>query len=258
MILHHSISGKGTAIVLIHGFCESSFIWDSFLPVLSETYQVITIDLPGFGKSPQPYEYPSITNYADDIHETLAQLKIGKHIMIGHSLGGYVSLAYAKKYAENLLGLGLFHSTAFADNDAKKQTRTKSIGFIQDHGAETFIRNMFGGLFSPHKKAGLKPEIEAFIEKCCETQASSIIKTQLAMRDREDSLEVLKALSCPILFIVGKDDQSVPLEKSMEQCSIPKNSVVHIYENVAHMGMIEEKAATLKALENFVSYCKKN
>lgn len=255
MQLHYTDQGTGTALVLIHGFCESSFIWDDFVTTLAKKYRVITLDLPGFGKSSQPYEQPSLLNYADDVSETLMHLGIDKPVMIGHSLGGYVALAYGKKYGENLLGLGLFHSTAFADPESKKLTRTKSIDFIKTHGAETFIRNMFGNLFSSAKKTVLKPEIEAFIMHCCETQASSIMKTQLAMRDREESINVITNLEVPILFIVGKDDQSVTLDKSMEQAAIPKNAVVHVLANVAHMGMIEEPVKTLKAVSNFMEYC---
>jgi len=256
MILHSTQKGTGTALVLLHGFCESSFIWDDFVMALSPVYQVITLDLPGFGKSaPFPHETANLAEYAEDVHETLQSLGIQKCVMIGHSLGGYVALAYARKYADTLLGLGLFHSTAFADDEVKKNTRTKSIDFIQTHGAAVFVQNMFGNLFAASSKKKLQKEIASFIKKCAKTSPESIIKTQLAMRDRADSTAILAKLSVPVLFIVGKEDQSVPLEKSLAQCHIPKESIVHILEEVAHMGMIEAKYQTVKAVANFMAYC---
>ncbi|MGB0521879.1 MAG: alpha/beta fold hydrolase, partial [Flammeovirgaceae bacterium] len=198
---------------------------------------------------------PTLLDYAADLHETLEELGIRKHTLIGHSLGGYVALAYAQNHADCLAGLGLFHSTAFADPEPKKETRTKSIDFIKQYGAATFIQNMFGGLFSPSKKEALKAEIASFIKRCCKTEAESIMKTQLAMRDRDEGISVINTLEVPILFIVGKDDQSVSLAQSMEQASMPKDAVVHILEDVAHMGMIEAPQQTLKAVEGFLRYC---
>lgn len=255
MRLHYTDQGQGQTLVLIHGFCESSFIWDTIVEALSANYRIIALDLPGFGESAQPYAQPSVVNYADDVEETLLHLGVNQHTLIGHSLGGYVALAYAKKYASKLQGLGLFHSTAFADPEAKKVTRTKSIDFIKQHGAETFVKNMFGGLFSPSKKALLKPQIEEFISRCALTPAESIMKTQLAMRDREASIDVLESLAVPVLFIVGKDDQSVSLAKSMEQVSIPKDAVVHILADVGHMGMIEATDQSIQAIAGFLAYC---
>lgn len=121
--MHYKVSGTGTPIVLIHGFCENSSIWKDLEKVLSDNYQVISVDLPGFGQSPLDNSDLTLDNVATILHDFLKQLKISSCFMIGHSLGGYITLSFAKKYSDMLLGFGLFHSTTFADSEEKRVIR---------------------------------------------------------------------------------------------------------------------------------------
>ncbi|MFL5728399.1 MAG: alpha/beta fold hydrolase, partial [Cytophagaceae bacterium] len=130
-MLHYTESGRGKTIVLVHGFCESQEIWKKTQAALSAHYRVICPDLPGFGKSPLKVKDISIAYYAEMIKELLAFLNVEKCCMIGHSLGGYITLAFAEKYSAMLSSFGLFHSTAFADSPEKKENRNKTIQFIQ-------------------------------------------------------------------------------------------------------------------------------
>lgn len=243
--------GKGTPLVLVHGFCESKDVWADFSSELSSKFRVITPDLPGFGDSKLDVSDTSMIYYADKLYHFLKQLGIEKSILIGHSLGGYVTLSFAEKYEEMLLGIGLFHSTAFEDTQEKKDNRDRTIKFVEKHGVEAFASTAVTPLFYPPKREELKTEIELMTRIAAGSSREGLIAATKAMRDRIDRTEVLKKVKCPVLFIVGKEDQSVTLEKSREQCYLPQHSVVHFLADTAHMGMFERKKDTLKIVESF-------
>src|SRR3954464_4403577 len=131
--------GEGKPIVLLHGFCGSSAYWSDALPDLSEHYRVIAPDLPGHGDSKTTLENYSIADIADILKELLDQLNIGLVAMFGHSLGGYITLAFAEKYSDSLTGFSLVHSTAYPDSDEAKKGRTANIEKVNNEGINTLI-----------------------------------------------------------------------------------------------------------------------
>ena len=124
--VHYEIIGEGLPLIFLHGFNENSAVWDLIIPALAKQYQCVVIDLPGFGKSPLPANL-SIKYMANAVHRVIEEINIAKPIVIGHSMGGYVSLELAAHYPDLLSGVGLFHSTAIADTDEKKDNRLKTI-----------------------------------------------------------------------------------------------------------------------------------
>src|SRR6185312_1299783 len=204
--------GQGTPLVLVHGFCESKGVWKDFSSALSSKFRVITPDLPGFGDSKLDATDISIGYYADKLYFFLKQLGVEKCILIGHSLGGYVTLAFAENYEHMLLGMGLFHSTAFEDTQEKKDNRDRTIKFVEKHGVEAFASTAVTPLFFPPKREALKAEIEMMTRIAAGSSKEGLIAATKAMRDRKDRTDVLKKVKCPVLFVVGKEDQSVTLE----------------------------------------------
>jgi len=257
-LLSYTDKGRGLPVVFLHGFCEQKEIWKYFRQHLHKRYRVICVDLPGFGESPLlGVENPSIAHYADALHYTLTFAGVKRCVMIGHSLGGYVALAYAKKYKKQLRGLGLFHSTALADSDEKKAARDKTVAFVEEYGVEKFVSSLFPGLFSKRSHELYAEEIGLQIQAAAATPAQAVVATALAMRDRPDSRAVVRALAVPVLYVVGKEDAAVPLAQSLEQLPDAKDAHIQILEHVAHMGMIEAKDKTLLTVKNFLRYCKK-
>lgn len=255
MAISFSEKGSGYPLVLLHGFCETSDIWAGFVDTLAKHYRVITPDLPGFGNSPLPEGNFSIDDVAQMLYQWLQGLDIDKAVIIGHSLGGYVTLAFADKYPEALKGIGLFHSTAFADNDEKKASRNKTIDFVEDKGVDVFARSFVPQLFFIKNRAALKEDVEKVVDTAAKTTEASLIGYTIAMRDRPDRTDVLKSLTVPVLIVAGDKDTSVPIEAIYEQELMPKKAVVHIFDNVGHMGMFESKEHSLRAVQDFVAYC---
>ena len=240
--------GQGKPIILLHGFPMNQTVWDGFVPLLSNTYKVITVDLPGFGKSPLlPLPF-TIDQIADSLLQWLLLEKISGATLIGHSLGGYVALAMVEKQPELFSGLGLFHSTALADSAEKKESRLKVIDFIDKNGVLAFTSNFIPPLFADQNHKGINKVREIAVQSVHDT----VIGYTLAMHSRPDRISVLKKLKIPILFLAGEVDAGIPVEyilKQAEQCESPD---VHILKKVAHMGMFENPEACANIIGSFV------
>jgi pimeloyl-ACP methyl ester carboxylesterase len=255
MALAYKITGTGDTILLVHGFCESKEMWKTFVEQLAKKYRVITLDLPGFGESRMNFKQPSMSDLARSIAETLNLHKVQQFIFIGHSLGGYIGLEFASQNPHKLKGLGLFHSSAFADTEEKKANRTKSIEFIREHGSEQYVKNLFGDLFAESNKAKLAETIEDLTEKAKKIEPEYIARTLVAMRERIDYTNTLSDLACPVLLIAGEEDSAVPLDFSKKQSALPQKPSSHVLPNVGHMGMFEAPEETLKMIEDFAELC---
>jgi pimeloyl-ACP methyl ester carboxylesterase len=172
---------------------------------------------------------------------------------IGHSMGGYVALAFAEKYPEFLKAVGLFHSTAFADTEEKKETRRKGISFIQQHGGPEFLKTTIPNLYAPVTKE-VRPElIEQQLAGVNNFSGEALVRYYEAMMQRPDRTEVLRNSKVPVLFIMGRFDTAVPLEDMLKQCHLPKVSYIHILERSGHNGMIEEGPESNKNLSDFIT-----
>ena len=245
--------GKGEPIVFLHGFCEDLSVWEDFTSVFKKN-KIVGIDLPGFGQS-DTLENPSVDTFADSVKAVLDFLEIKKCTLIGHSMGGYVSLTFAKKYESRLNGLGIFHSHPFADSEEKKAGRLKGIEFIKKNGHYHYIKQLFPNLFPPSFVSSNNFLINQLIHQASSFQAKGIIGGLELMMNRPDQTDVLKNINCPVLFIVGKKDDVVPQQGSIEQTAMPAISHIHLLENVGHMGMFEAKEEVQKIIKNFVDFC---
>ncbi len=248
-ICYHT-AGSGTAVMLIHGFAEDSSIWKKQVDFLQNSFRLILPDLPGCGHSDAINNpNPGLEEFAAIIKIILENEEIHACTMIGHSLGGYITLAFAEKYPGMLNAFGLFHSTAYADDEAKRVSRAKSIEFITRNGSEAFLRTSIPGLFSDQGNAA---NINTLIEKGALIKPATLIQYYHGMLGRPDRSDILTNSRVPVLFIIGKYDMAVPFRHSLEQCHMPKKSHIHILRNSAHMGMLEEPGRSNEILANFL------
>ncbi len=240
--------GKGKPVILVHGFGEDGSIWNELIKDLKNDFYLIIPDIPGSGKSEMLDGDISIEDYADVIKAILKEEKSALYCMIGHSMGGYITLAFAEKYPDLLNGFGLFHSSALADDEEKKQTRRKAIEFIKTNGAKVFLKTSIPNLFADKMHQDV---IERLIEEGKNFTPEALIQYYNAMLNRPDRSMVLKSFDKPILFIIGEKDNAIPLQASLQQCHLPAISHVHILA-VGHMGMIEEQKKCSGILLSFL------
>lgn len=243
--------GKGQSVVLIHGFCETHEIWQEISESLAVHYKVFCIDLPGFGKSPLPATPFSISDISKLALNWIKDDDIGRPVIIGHSLGGYVALEMARQQPDCAAGLGLFHSTAQADSPEKKENRNKVVDFVSRNGAKPFLDSFVPSLF--YKKD--HPSVNKIREICNGTSKESIINYALAMRDRIDYQFVMDDFTVPILFICGDKDNFIPVEVSKRQAEKCTDPHFYVLNETGHMGMIEKPENAAKAIKRFLQIC---
>ena len=254
--IFYSEAGKGVPVVFLHGYCETSMIWKEFKDYLSRRNRVITIDMPGFGKSPRLNYAFSLQDIAAEIKEVLDEKRVTSFVMIGHSLGGYVALAFAREFPFALKGLGLFHSSVFEDTPDKKENRTKLIEFIKSNGVKPFIKTFVPSLFYEKNRKNFEETIEELSNAAEKTSPEMVMEYARAMRDRVSSVDFIKRFRKPVMFIIGEKDQSLPLKKSLEQAVMPANSHMLRLKDAGHMGMYENTADTLKFVQKFIAFCR--
>ncbi len=249
--ISYQVSGKGRPVLFVHGFGEEANVWDGLKEHLQDRYRIIIPDLPGSGESERIPDM-SIDGMAEPLHDIIHAEGLHNCTLIGHSMGGYITLAFAEKYWNHLDAFGLFHSTSYADNEEKKATRRKGIAFILEHGAFEFLKAATPNLFSPQTKTENTALVEKQIAGLSRLTPESLVAYSEAMIGRPDRTEILRQTRVPVLFIIGKSDMAVSPEDSLKQSHLPEISYIHLLSLSGHMGMLEEPAACNRILDEFL------
>lgn len=251
--LHIADSGKGEkCVVLLHGYLESMYVWDDFLPLLTPSVRVITVDIPGHGISAVQGEVHTMEYVADVLHDMLDVLGLDKVTMVGHSMGGYVTLAFCAKYAERLDGLVLLSSSPFPDTELKRENRRREIALVKAGKKDALARVAPETGFAPHNRKRLKDYIDDLIECVHVTEDEGIVALLGGMIQRVDQNAMLAACGVRQLFILGKHDAYIPVEAAEEFIALNPQAEVVWLEDSGHMGFIEEPTACAQALLDFV------
>lgn len=250
-MLHYEVRGEGYAVVLLHGYLENLRMWESIGNELSKMYQVVKIDLPGHGKSKVYGEIHTMEFMAEKVKEVLDELKVENPIVIGHSMGGYVTLAFAELFPEKLKGFILLNSTSLPDSEEKKDQRLKAVETAQ-RNFDALVKMSIPTLFAEKRREFLKEEMEFAKELARETQIEGVTAALLGMRERPDRTDVLLHFKGTKGLVMGKYDQAVNPEELKK--IIPENSDILVTElEAAHMAHLEVPEHTLNFIFDFLS-----
>ena len=250
--IHFSVEGKGRAIVLLHGFLEDSGMWNEISKELSKKFRVVTIDLLGHGKTENLSYVHTMEEQATMVKFVLDKLKLRKYILVGHSMGGYVSLAFAEVYPNNLKGICLMNSTAIADSKEKQSNRDRAIEAAK-YNPDIFIKMAIPNLFAEKNRLTFKKEIEQITLGAIEMSKQGIIAALDGMKIRKDRSFLFKTLPFPILLILGKKDPVLDYKSMVTQT---RNTPVTTVEfDDGHMSHIENKNDLLKTIKDFAHFC---
>lgn len=247
--ISYSDTGKGTAVVLLHGFLENKTMWDAFVPELSKKNRIISIDLLGHGKTESLGYIQTMEENADVVHEVLSKLRIRKAIFVGHSMGGYVALSFAELYPEKMKGLVLLNSTSKEDSPERKKNRDRAIKAVKKD-YETFVRLSIANLFSEENREILIKEIESVKIQALKTPLQGIVASLEGMKIRKDREFLLHTTSYPKLLILGEKDPVLNYEDNLEQ--IKNTDVELITFPDGHMSTIENQDELLIVLASFI------
>ena len=256
--IRYSDEGTGVTVVLLHGYLETLEIWKDFSADLAKTFRVISIDLPGHGESEIFSNVHSMDLMAGAVKTVLDSEEIGKCVLFGHSMGGYVTLAFADNYPERLLGFSLFHSTPFPDTEEKKASRNREIELIRQGKKDLIFKTNVPKGFATDNQEKLSDEVNRAMNLAFESPEEGIIAILNGMKIRPDRTEIIKNSKVPFLWILGKKDNYILYDGIKNKTEVNAKGEVFVLENSGHMGFIEEKNTALQKVVEFVKNCKVN
>jgi len=241
--------GKGNTIVLLHGFLENSTMWNAFLPVLSKRNRVIVIDLLGHGKSDCVGYVHSMELFAETVTAVFKELRIRKVSVIGHSLGGYVALAFAEKHPEKIRSLCLLNSTSNADNEERIEIRTRAIAMAQ-RNYKPLVSMSIANLFQPENVKKFQPEIESLKEEALQIPVQGYIAAQEGMKIRKNRNDILIQNDFKKFFIIGQHDPVLNAENLIDEAKETNSEFVVL--DGGHMSWIENANELADSLQKFI------
>lgn len=235
--------GTGTPMVLLHGYPLDHHVWDDVVPLLSDTFDLIVLDLRGFGGSSTVESFYTMEDFAGDIAALLDHLNIQTAAIVGHSMGGYIALAFARLYPARVTGLGLVGSQALADAADRKEVRYKSAAEVADKGIGSVVAVMTPKL-TPDAR------LQEYAKRSMEgQQPAAYIGALKAMAERVDSTPALASFHFPVVLVHGDADALIPIDRAREiKAAIPAAHLVEI-NGAGHMPMMESPQKTAEALK---------
>ncbi len=254
--LVYFVYGEGSPVILLHGFAETNTLWKNQVDDLPGSFKLIIPDIPGSGESAlfdTGDEHLAIEALAESINSILINEKIEHCVLLGHSMGGYITLSFAEKYPKKIKAFGLVNSTAFADSEEKKQNRLRGIEIMQSYGGHAFIKTTTPNLFSGAFKQKNQQMVDELIEEGRNFNTENLQEYYYAMMNRNDKTDVLKGNDKPVLFAIGTEDVAAPLKDLLKQVHLPEVSYIHIIEDTGHMSMLEVPEKLNEILKQFVN-----
>ncbi|HUH28530.1 alpha/beta hydrolase [Gelidibacter sp.] len=247
--IYYNDDGEGKAVVLLHGFMETSAMWKDLVAVIKTGHRVITIDLLGHGRSGCLGYIHTMEMMADAVVFVLNHLKIEKSFFIGHSMGGYVTLALAETFPERFYALCLMNSTPFADSLDRQINRDRAIKVVkQNH--RNFIRMSISNLFNPDHREKFHKEIETIVLNAMEMPVQGIVAALEGMKIRKDRRNVLKQLAVYKMAILGQKDPVIEFDNLSTQLTELEVEIIEFPDG--HMSHIENKYEFTDIIKHFI------
>jgi len=247
--ISYTDEGKGTAIVLLHGFLENKTMWKAFVPELAQKHRVITVDLLGHGDTECLGYVHVMEDQADMLYTLMLFLKIRKIVLVGHSMGGYVALAFAELYPDHVKGLFLLNSTSRADSPERKVNRDRAVVCVKQNYT-SFVSMSIANLFSEDNRERLSKEIEKVKTQALKTPLQGIVASLEGMKIRKDREVLMHFAPYPIQLILGKKDGVLIYKENIDQIEGTKVQLTTFPDG--HMSHIENEKELKKVLVDFL------
>lgn len=248
--ISYSDRGKGRAIVLIHGFLGNKSLWKAHVAALKQSFRVICIDLPGHGASDTFGYIHSMELMGDAVKAVLNHLKIRKVVLVGHSLGGYVALAFAEKYPDSVSGLIMMNSTAQGDTNAKKKSRNQLLELLKQD-REKALKLLVPNFFT-YKTRTTHWKIKQYLKAATQCSAKGIAATIEGMKKRKEREIVLHFSPFPYLYLIGLYDAVLDNKQQEKEMNMSESGSGELFENSSHMIYLEEPDKSIKMIKKFV------
>ncbi len=251
--VNYTDSGAGSAVIFLHGFLENAAMWESLSAEISKRHRVVTIDLLGHGQTECLGYVHTMEDNADMIFAVLSALKIRKAVFIGHSMGGYVALAFMELYSEKIKGLVLLNSTSKSDNEERKTNRDRAIKAVKQNYT-SFVRLSVTNLFSEENRERLSDAIENVKIAALKTPLQGIVASLEGMKIRKDREILLHFATIPVLLVLGVKDQVLNYEENKSQAEHGQIELLTL--PYGHMSTIESPLEVQTAILQFLKKIK--
>jgi 3-oxoadipate enol-lactonase len=239
--------GKGMPLILIHGYPLDHSIWDKVAPLLVDDFDLTIPDLRGFGGSDLIEADQSIIDYASDLAGLMTHFRIRKAALVGHSMGGYVALAFAREYPERVSALAMIASQVLADPPERKEGRYATAKQVMEQGVGPVVESM-----TP--KLSADPGVQAFVRELMSKQRPMAVASALkVMAERPDSADMFATFRFPVVIVHGDADALIPVDRSREMKAALGSARYAELAGVGHMPMLEKPEAVAEALHFFVN-----
>jgi len=253
MKLHYESAGQGMPLVLIHAFPLSSSMWKTQVKSLERKAKVIVLDLPGFGQSACQAK-PSIAVMAQEIAGLLDSIKVTEPAMIvGLSMGGYVTLEFFRQFPERVKALGLFSTRAGADTPEGREKRLKTAEQVRKEGLEAFTQKIVPGLLGKITLESNPGLVRDITHRVSLNNREGVADALMAMAERQDSTGLLSSIHCPTLIIAGDEDTLIPFSEAEDLHAKIAGSQYHLIAKAGHLANLEQPEAFDKILEKFMA-----
>ncbi len=225
--------GRGPALVLIHGFGLNRTIWLNMAHLYLKGFRVILPDVRGHGESDAPSGVYDMSLLAQDLAGLLDHLGVGSAVVAGHSMGGYIALAFAEICPKRLAGLGLITTRTEADSPEKSADRFQMVREVQEQGASALADSLAPRL-SDHKAI-----IQSMHKMISGSSPQGIIGALKGMAERPDRTRILATLQVPALVAAGEQDKIISLEKARTISQLLRQGHFVSLKKAGHMPMLE-------------------
>ena len=254
--IYYTDTGKGDPVVLLHGYLESSEVWNGFENKLATKFRIISVDLPGHGLSDVNGETHSMEFMATVIKELLTSLGINKACLIGHSLGGYVTLAFLEFFPDHLTGYSLFHSHPFSDPPDAIEKRKREIAIVMAGKKDLIYPDNVTRMFASSNLERFSEPLHRLKDIASRISGEGIIAVLNGMMIRPSRLSLMEEGRVPCLWILGSMDNYIPCDFIQSKVKLPSNATVLVLRNSGHIGFIEEEDKAVEAISEFVEKSK--
>jgi pimeloyl-ACP methyl ester carboxylesterase len=251
--IHFTDTGRGESIVLLHGYLESSEVWNGFAVKLSSEFRIISVDLPGHGLSDVYGEVHSMEFMADVVKELIIHLGLNRVFMTGHSLGGYVTLAFLESYPQLLNGYCLFHSQPFADTPEALEKRKREIEIVKLGKKNLMYPDNVIRMFAHSNLEKFADALRKSKDIASLIPGAGIIAVLNGMMIRPSRLSFMEEGNAPCLWILGTMDNYIPCEMIQAKVKLPANAKAVVLNNSGHLGFVEEEDLSVKTVSEFVN-----
>jgi pimeloyl-ACP methyl ester carboxylesterase len=249
---------ENPAIFFLHGYLESLEIWDDFAHEFTDDYYVVCIDLPGHGDSESLAETQTMGAMAYAVKDVADSLDIKKLHLVGHSMGGYVTMAFRDKFPDMLSSYVLFHSTCFSDTDEKRINRDREIELVRQGKKDLIVNTHITKAFADSNLKKMEKQVEKTIRIALKTKENGIISALNGMKMRADRCLLIVAGGIPLLVVASKMDNFISIDVVLKMKKMANNTEFVILRKSGHMGFIEEKDKAGKELKIFFNSIRRN